>query len=97
MNVHVVTNQKRYNLGMARCTGRMTAVRTLEVAKERLEMFGLEVEQMVGLTTDGASTMVCMGETLDCIHQLCLGKFLHKNLHNIALDFSNDFDTFAEH
>ena len=77
MNVHVVTNKKRFNLGLARCTGSMTAVRTLQVAKERLEQFGLKMEQMVGLTTDGAATMVCMGEKVDCIHQLCLGKFCH--------------------
>ena len=88
MNVHVVTNQKRFNLGLARCTGSMTAVRTLEVAKERLEQFGLKMEQMVGLTTDGAATMVCMGEKVDCIHQLCLGKFSQFFLYAICNDFT---------
>ena len=42
--------------------------------QEKLGEFGLSVEDLVGLTSDGAATMVACGRLMEVIHQLCLGK-----------------------
>jgi hypothetical protein len=41
--------------------------------QEKLGEFGLSVEDLVGLTSDGAATMVACGKLMEVIHQLCLG------------------------
>lgn len=42
--------------------------------QEKLGEFGLCTDDLVGLTSDGASTMVACGKLMDIIHQLCLGR-----------------------
>ncbi len=50
LNVCVVTSNSCTNLGLARCRGSMTAVRTVELLKEKLADFGLSTSGLVGLT-----------------------------------------------
>ena len=45
----------------------------LIMLQEKLGEFGLSVEDLVGLTSDGAATMVACGRLMEVIHQLCLG------------------------
>jgi hypothetical protein len=45
--------------------------------QERLESFGLSTVGMVGLTSDGAATMVAAGRRLGIIHQLCHAHGVH--------------------
>jgi hypothetical protein len=42
--------------------------------QEKRGEFGLSVDDLVGLTSDGASTMVACGKLMEVIHQLCLGR-----------------------
>jgi hypothetical protein len=43
--------------------------------QERLAEFGLSTSGLVGLTSDGASTMMAAGKIMEIIHQLCLGRY----------------------
>jgi hypothetical protein len=45
--------------------------------QEKLESFGLSTAGMVGLTSDGAATMVAAGRRLGIIHQLCHAHGVH--------------------
>jgi hypothetical protein len=45
--------------------------------QKKLGDFGLKTDGLVGLTSDGASTMVATGKIMDIIHQLCLGRYLY--------------------
>lgn len=46
-------------------------MRCAELLKQRLTDFNVSFDDIVGLTTDGASVMLKMGRTLPFYHQLC--------------------------
>jgi hypothetical protein len=50
---------------------------TVKLLQERLREFGLSTSGLVGLTSDGASTMVATGRIMEIIHQLCLGRYMY--------------------
>ena len=75
MNVCLSTVDKTIGLGMVRCKGSITAARTVELIKKRLEEFGLIMEDLAGFCSDGASVMKAAGRMMKIPHQLCLGNF----------------------
>lgn len=60
------------NLGLVRIKGSMTAQVGLELLRQHLIEFDLNLEDVISLTTDGASVMVKMGKLFGGLHQLCL-------------------------
>ena len=55
----------------------MPAERVENLVKERLHEFGLNMEDIVTATTDGASLMKSFGRTICCVHQLCFAHDYH--------------------
>ena len=75
MSLCLATEATTVSLGMVRCRGSLTAVRTVELIKERLQKYGLTTENLAGFCSDGASVMKLAGRMLKIPHQLCLGNF----------------------
>ena len=71
MNLNLHYDLDPLNLGMVRIKGSMPAERAENLVKERLNEFGLKIEDIVAATTDGASVMKSFGRMISCVHQLC--------------------------
>lgn len=74
INIHspfLKSPKKFVNLGLARLEGSATALKCAQTIENRLKMYHLQLEDLTGLTTDGASVMVKMGRDLPVYHQLC--------------------------
>ena len=77
MNLNLHYDSDPVNLGMVRIKGSMPAERVENLVKERLHEFGLEMENIVAATTDGASVMKSFGRMICCVHQLCFAHGYH--------------------
>ena len=61
-----------WSLGLIRVKGSMPAMRCIELLDEKLKMFGLDLKQdIVSITTDGASVMTKVGRCIQAEQQLC--------------------------
>lgn len=61
------------NLGIVKITGSMSALNALEILRAHLAKFNVSLdEDIVSVTTDGASVMVKMGRYIKGHHQICL-------------------------
>lgn len=73
LNLNVHHQEKHFNLGLIRIHGSCTAEHAVCLVKDRLKIFGLDLDSdIIGMTTDGASVMVKAGTLLPCYHQLCV-------------------------
>lgn len=74
MNVNVhAGGEKFWNLGLIRVKGSMPATQCIKLLKEKLSMFGLNLDNdIVCIVTDGASVMTKTGKLINAQHQLCL-------------------------
>ena len=65
---------KRYwNLGISRIHGSMTAERCVDILKNKLEEFQLDLDKdIVTVTTDGYTVLRKVGRLIEPVHQLCL-------------------------
>ena len=75
INVHMTEN-KFCNLGLARAHRTMNANKCREIVSTNLEEFGLNFNDIVSITTDGAVVMKKLGLILllQTHHQLCLAQ-----------------------
>lgn len=73
MNINVHSGQGiLWNIGLVRATGSMPADKCLTLVEEKLNAFGLNMSNdIVGVTTDGASVMVKLGKLINSEQQLC--------------------------
>lgn len=72
MNINVHTVNKFWNLGLARMEGYFPADKCLDLVGKKLHEFGLNLTNIVAITTDGAAVMKKLGGLVDAEHQLCL-------------------------
>ena len=77
MNINLHYDSDPVNLGMVRIEGTLPAERVENLVKERLHKFGLKMEDIVAVTTDGASVMKRFGRMICCVHQLCFAHGYH--------------------
>ena len=77
MSINVHCGEQVWGLGVIRCLGSMTAERCVDLLKEKLAEFGLNLQHVMGVTSDGAAVMVKFGKQLPCDHQLCLAHGIH--------------------
>ena len=69
---------KPKSIGMERIHGSLDAEAAGEMCKNKLSQFGVSLDRHIcGGTTDGASVMVKMGESLPIVHQICLTHGIH--------------------
>lgn len=71
INVHRSDN-KFWNLGLCRIHGSMPAERCVILIESKLKEFGISLENIVSITTDGASVMKKAIRLTNANHQLCL-------------------------
>lgn len=72
LNINLHSKEKHYNLGLVPINGSCTAETCVELLKNRLKSFELDLENdIVGITTDGARVMQKVGKLLSCYQQLC--------------------------
>lgn len=89
MNVFVIATEKSFNLGLIRISGRADANNLLNLLKERLLEYDLNLEKDVSaIITDGASVMRKIGKLIDPVYQqLCIAHCIQlaivKTLYNI--------------
>ena len=77
INLNLHCDSDHVNLEMARIKGSMPAKRVENLEKERLQKFGLKMEDIVATTTDEASMMKSFGSMICCIHELCFAHGYH--------------------
>lgn len=78
MNIIVYTNGKLFNVGLVRMKKSGTAENCIQYLEDRLNKFGISLSyDVVGFTTDGASTMQKIGKLIAPKQQLCLAHGLH--------------------
>ena len=64
--------EKHFNLGLVRIYGSCTAEHCVDIVEERLKSFNLNIKNdIIGITTDGASMMIKVGKIMLCYQQLC--------------------------
>lgn len=71
------------NLGLVRIKGSMLAQVGLELLRQHVMEFDLSLEDIISLTTDGASVMVKMGKLFGGLHQLCLAHGIQLAVFNV--------------
>ncbi|GBP55622.1 hypothetical protein EVAR_35857_1 [Eumeta japonica] len=74
VNVHTVINCQPtdWNIGLARIFGSMSSESCVQLLKEKLSEFDLSLDNdIVGITTDGASVMKKVGRLIEPLQQLC--------------------------
>lgn len=74
VNIHTCKNNKAvfWNLGLIRIYGSMPAETAVDLLKKRLSEFGLFLDDdVVNITTDGASVMTKVGRLISPLQQLC--------------------------
>lgn len=76
MNVNIHTCKKNksvfWNLGLIRIYGSMPAETAVDLLKKRVSEFGLSLDDdVVNITTDGASVMTKVGRLISPLQQLC--------------------------
>ena len=78
MSINLHHMVKRFSLGMIRVEGSLPAEKALQMIKNSLQSFGINlVEHVVTLTTDGPNAMKKLGRISLVNHQLCHSHGLH--------------------
>lgn len=80
MNVNVHGREKIWGLGLTRVFGSAPAEKCYTIMSDTLIKFGLTLNNIAAVTTDGAPVMVKMGKSLNAtnvIHQLCYAHGRH--------------------
>ena len=92
MNINLHYDSDPVNLGMVRIEGTLPAERVENLVKERLHEFGLKMEDIVAVTTDGASVMKRFGRMIYCVHQLCFAHGYHLAVTDFLYERQNIFE-----
>lgn len=74
VNIHTWKDNKAvfWNLGLIRIYGSMPAEAAVDLLRKRLLEFGLSLDDdVVNITTDGASVMTKVGRLISPLQQLC--------------------------
>lgn len=72
MNVTIVSKDKLWNIGLERIFGDASALNLRKTLEEKLNAFKINFDDLTAIVTDGASVMVCLGNSLKPVHQqLC--------------------------
>ena len=72
MNINVHDDSQFFNIGLSRVFGSMPAEKCVELLEKKLLQFGLQIDKIFGMTTDGAPVMVKVGKLVEAEHQLCI-------------------------
>ena len=78
LNINAHIKCKFWNFGLVRVRGSLPAECCIKLIEERLQMYGLNLnEDIICITTDGAAVMQKVGKLLSCKLQLCFAHAIH--------------------
>lgn len=78
MNLNLHLSDGFQSLGMIRVEGSMPTKKAIELVQNRLELYGLSLENdIVATVTDGASVMMRFGRETEPMHYACLAHAIH--------------------
>ena len=89
LNVHYASEFQ--SLGTMPVKGSCSAEKVVELTKERLKLFNLDLNNdndIVGARSDGGSIMKNFGRLLDIIHVTCLAHGIHLSVVNVLYEFT---------
>nr|CAI5830284.1 unnamed protein product [Callosobruchus analis] len=105
INIHGILDEqcgKIWNIGLVRAQGSMPAEICINLVESKLKRFGLSLkDDIVSVTTDGASVMMKLGKLIQPLHQLCFARGIQlaviaimysKNKKTSEQNFDNDGD-----
>ena len=77
MNINLHTKEEFWNLGMQRIVGSLPAEGVVELIRQKLAEFGIELDKhIIATVNDGASVMVKYGKLIEP-EQLCYAHGIH--------------------
>ena len=82
LNVCILADNQTTNLGLSRAYGRLTSENILKMFLQKLASMKIDVNVLVGVTSDGCASMVKMGRLLRAeqdgfLNQLCHAHGIH--------------------
>lgn len=96
INIHL-RNGSYYNMGLVRMHGSMPAEKCVELLRNKLKDFGLDLStDIVTITTDGASVMVKVGKLIEADQQLCFAHGIHLAVLDVLYRVSAEPDNLEE-
>ena len=77
--LNIILNSKKTsrNLGLVKIDGKSTSEKLKDIINSHLEKFGLKLEEIIGIVSDGASTMTKLGKVSMLFQILCFIHMLH--------------------
>lgn len=92
MNINVHSQQEFWNLGLIRFKNSMTAEACVEMVKKRISEYKLSLsEDIVCITTDGASTMMKVGKLITPYQQFCMAHGIQLAVIDVLYNTTADF------
>lgn len=96
MNINVHSQQDFWNLGLILFKNSMTAEACVEMVKKRISEHKLSLsEDIVCITTDGASTMTKVGKLITCHQQLCMAHGIQLAVTDVLYKKTSDLSSEA--
>ncbi|GBP60458.1 hypothetical protein EVAR_37494_1 [Eumeta japonica] len=95
INAHTYANDRAlfWNLGLTRIFGSMPATVCVETIRKKLKKFEIDLdEDIVAITTDGASVMVKTGSLVPAFQQLCYAHGLQLGILDVLYKKMSLFD-----
>lgn len=80
MNVYLTFIDGSYNLGLQELSGHLTSETLINSLSIKLNDFGLELSEIIGITSDGASVMLKLQKYTNCFSQICLAHGIHLSI-----------------
>ncbi|MEN2498602.1 MAG: hypothetical protein MHMPM18_005230 [Marteilia pararefringens] len=77
MNVYLTFHGGFYNLGLQELTGSLTSEALMNFLSIKLDDFDLDINDIIGITSDGASVMLKLQKSVNCFSQVCLAHGIH--------------------
>lgn len=89
VNLHSL-NGRCFNLGLIRIPGSCPAEEVERLFWIKLQEFGMNKEDVIGCTSDGARVMIKFARMLDAIHQLCFNHGIHLGVIDVIVEKKSD-------
>lgn len=97
LNISVFSESENWNLGLVRYKCSMSAEICIKMLDERLKHFKLDFDDIVSVTTDGASMMVKLGKMIKPYHQLCFAHGLQLAVVDVLYKAVSNSSAHREH
>ena len=92
MSIIIRSNEKIFNLGLAIITGSEIAINLNNILCTKLMEYGIQINSLVVIVTDGASVMKSLLTMNECISQTCMAHGFHLTVKDSFPKAANEVD-----